>query len=188
MRVYSGSLFTNSNWFAFEDERIVNEHSTGAIASSSPNIEGHADVDGGTDDVVAEEDEDLADTAISKSPESKPTLEGDSPETIGSYKPPEWVEWRESSDSVELPPTSNPADTSVDTPQCPSKPNGELLESEAKTDDIVPDKAESSVDGASDTCKTDGESSPYSIESIKTSQSTEMGEGNQRTRELEEEN
>ncbi|KAL0305428.1 UNVERIFIED_CONTAM: Serine/threonine-protein phosphatase 6 regulatory subunit [Sesamum radiatum] len=57
----SGSLFTNSNWFAFEGERIVDEHSSGSTASSSPNTKdtkGHEGV-GGADD------EDLADTATS---------------------------------------------------------------------------------------------------------------------------
>ncbi|KAI3466866.1 hypothetical protein Pfo_023529 [Paulownia fortunei] len=190
----SGSLFTNSNWFAFEDERKVNEHSTGSIASSSPNIEGHADVGGEADDVIVEEDEDLADTAISEPPEPKPTLDGNVPsnlpkdlretETIGSDKLPEWVEWRASSDSVQLPPTSNSADTS-EAAQCSSIPNGELLESGAQPDDIGPDTAESSADGPSDTCKTDGGGSPDSKEITKPSQSAEVGEGNQRIREVD---
>ncbi|GKD82273.1 serine/threonine-protein phosphatase 6 regulatory subunit 3-like protein [Tanacetum coccineum] len=33
----SGSLFTNSNWFAFEEERVAHEQSISAVASPSPN-------------------------------------------------------------------------------------------------------------------------------------------------------
>ncbi|KAL1562567.1 serine/threonine-protein phosphatase 6 regulatory subunit 1-like [Salvia divinorum] len=132
-----GLLFTNSNWFAFEDERIDNEHSAGPDASSSPDAEEHLDVDGRADGDVDEKDE--ANDAISKPPGSKLTLESDVPETIGSDKTSEWVEWRESSDSLELPVTS--ADTLEMAASTPI-PNGESLECEAKSDDVEPDSAE----------------------------------------------
>lgn len=120
-----GSLFTNSNWFADEDERIDNEHSTDPVASSSPNIEGHMDAD----DVTEKDEEELADATISKTPESNPESE----KAVESDKTPEWVEWRECSDSIELSPTST--DT-PDTSQFSSLPNGELMASEAKPDDV----------------------------------------------------
>ncbi|KAL5577378.1 hypothetical protein UlMin_019077 [Ulmus minor] len=99
----SGSLFTNSNWFAFEDGRVSNARSTGSLASPSPNAEG----DASGDDVIVGEDDELVDTATS-SPEPEPKSEGtslDVPSTIRETeskeadKPPEWVEWRETSDS-----------------------------------------------------------------------------------------
>ncbi|XP_014518364.1 serine/threonine-protein phosphatase 6 regulatory subunit 3 [Vigna radiata var. radiata] len=90
----SGSLFTNSNWFAFEEDRdrVANERSTGSLASPSPNAE-EGIVKASGDD-VAGEDEELADTATS-SPEAGPKLEHGG----GTDKPVEWVEWRESSDA-----------------------------------------------------------------------------------------
>ncbi|KAK6154834.1 hypothetical protein DH2020_009082 [Rehmannia glutinosa] len=151
----SGSLFTNSNWFAYEDERTVNENSTGSVASSSPNTEeDHMDVGGGADDdAIAEQDDDLVDPAISEPPALKPLEDG-------SEKQPEWIEWRESSDSVESP---------------PSMPNGELLESETRAEDTGPDKPESSANVTSDTKE----------EIAKTSDSAEMDEGNERIREVD---
>ncbi|KAF3450307.1 hypothetical protein FNV43_RR06387 [Rhamnella rubrinervis] len=116
----SGSLFTNSNWFAFEDDRVTNDRSTGSLASPSPNAEGTVLTnDTGDDDVIVGEDDDLVDTATS-SPEQETKLDGiqfhesiNSRETESSEtdKPPEWVEWRETSDS------GDPSDT---------LPNGEL--------------------------------------------------------------
>lgn len=150
---YSGSLFTNSSWFAsFEDERIANEQS---IASSSPNI---AEVD---DEVMLDEDDDLADTAISNTSEPECNV-------MSSDKPPEWVEWRESCDSPS--PTSNSVDTSNDTE---SNRNGEA--SKAEDDDIGADKPES--------CCVDKPGAGE--ETIGPSQSTEMDEG---VREVEDKN
>jgi len=90
--ICSGSLFTNSNWFAFEEDRdrVANERSTGSLASPSPNAE-EGNVKASDD--VAGEDEELADTATS-SPEAGSKLEHG-----GTDKPVEWVEWRESSDA-----------------------------------------------------------------------------------------
>ncbi|KAL8511910.1 hypothetical protein ACS0TY_018376 [Phlomoides rotata] len=141
-----GSLFTNSSWFAFEEERIANEQS----ASSSPNMEGHADVD---DDVMLDEDDDLADTAISNTSEVEECNVMSS-----SDKPAEWVEWRESSNSPS--PTSNSADTSNDTELIG---NGEVSKAD---DDIGADKPES--------CCVDKPGAAE--ETIGPSQSTQMGE------------
>ncbi|CAJ1962940.1 unnamed protein product [Sphenostylis stenocarpa] len=90
----SGSLFTNSNWFAFEEDRdrVANERSTGSPTSPSPDAE-EGIVKASGDDVIAGEDEELADTATS-SPEAGQKLEH-----CGTDKPVEWVEWRESSDA-----------------------------------------------------------------------------------------
>ncbi|WCJ24282.1 Serine/threonine-protein phosphatase 6 regulatory subunit [Euphorbia peplus] len=111
----SGSLFTNSNWFAFEDDRVASERSAGALASSSPNNEetgGVADGDeGNNDEIVAGEDDDLDDTA-SSSPAAEPILDESSSvnplskdvkETSSNEKPPVWVEWRETPDTSDLP-------------------------------------------------------------------------------------
>ncbi|KAK4440226.1 Serine/threonine-protein phosphatase 6 regulatory subunit [Sesamum alatum] len=185
----SGSLFTNSNWFAFEGERIVDEHSSGSTASSSPNTKdtkGHEGV-GGADD------EDLVDTATSGPPQQIPTLDDNAPsklsegsretETRGSDKPPEWVEWRETSDSLELPPTSDSFNASSAAHK-PPLPNGELqLELEGQPD-VGADKTFASptyADVPADSCKTDGGGSPDSenIDSVSSpSQSTEVAKAN----------
>ena len=68
--VFSGSLYTNSNWFAFEDDRVANERSTGSPVSPSPNTEVTGVINGVCDDnVIDGEDDDLVDTATS-SPEA----------------------------------------------------------------------------------------------------------------------
>ncbi|RVW24001.1 hypothetical protein CK203_092072 [Vitis vinifera] len=138
----SSSLFTNSNWFAFEDDRIANERSTGSLASPSPNTETGLTNSGGNDEVIVGEDDELDDTATSSPlPEVKPhestqNNPSDDLKEIGpdeSDKPPEWVEWRETSDS------SNPSD--VDKPLV--LPNGEL-QSGHESNEIVPDTTEPS--------------------------------------------
>lgn len=132
LRTSSGSLFTNSNWFAFEEDRdqVANERSTGSLASPSPNTEEGAN-DASADYNVTGEDEDLADTATS-SPEAGPKLEHGETD-----KPVEWVEWRESSDA------SDPSNV---------LPNGEL-ETESGNND--PDAAESSSPSSSVTLTED---------------------------------
>ncbi|KAL3851523.1 hypothetical protein ACJIZ3_013405 [Penstemon smallii] len=183
----SGSLFTNSNWFAFEDDRMVNELSTDPIASSSPNLEGQEVVDGGGDDeVIVEEDETLGDTTTSLPTESKPTSDDNTAdklsdlresETVGPDKQPEWVEWRESSTSVDLPPTSNSADE-PDSTQPPSLPNGEVQ----VVSEVKPDKTNtspSSADEPEHKCKTDsgGLLGPQEIDcGTNPSQSAEVGQ------------
>lgn len=123
------------------------------------------DVDGRADDDVVEKDEDLADGTVSKPPESHPVID----EIVGSDKTPEWVEWRESSDSLEPPPTS--ADASEAAPS-PSIPNGELVEYEAKSDDIEPDSAEAAKANGG------GSPSPKSADVVgEGSRRSEEGEG-----------
>lgn len=169
---HSGSLFTNSNWFAFEEDRTADDH-----ASAAPKAEGHDGVEI-TENVIVEEDEDLTDTAASKPPEQKPTSDDDVPnkfpegstesETSGSQKPAEWVEWRESSDSTEMPPLSN-AENVSSSAQRPPLPNGEVQEELECQPDIEPDKTVASPSG----------DSPDSNDSaIDPSQSKEVGEGN----------
>lgn len=111
---YSSSLFTNSNWFAFEDDKAVNDRSTDSIASPSTNSED-------TDEVVVGESEDLVDRTSSETSnsarkfsettivmgngsvdESKEDTRHFSPMIIDSDKSPEWVEWRETTDSSDL--------------------------------------------------------------------------------------
>lgn len=108
-------MFTNSNWFAFEDDKAVNDRSTDSMASPSTNSED-------TDEVVVGESEDLVDRTSSemsssarKFPETTTVLLGNgsvdefkedtrylSPVIVDSDKSPEWVEWRETTDSSEL--------------------------------------------------------------------------------------
>ncbi|GMI92008.1 hypothetical protein like AT1G30470 [Hibiscus trionum] len=117
----SGSLFTNSNWFALEDDRVSNECSTGAMASALLNAEGAAVVngEGEYDDVVVGEDDELDDTATSsqvsegKVVDQSSDLSKDSKEAGPSAndKPPAWVEWRETPGSNE---------------ECAIVPNGEV--------------------------------------------------------------
>jgi serine/threonine-protein phosphatase 6 regulatory subunit 3 len=115
----SGSLFTNSNWFAFEEDRdrLANERSTSSLASPSPNAE--EGVKNVSEDVPAIEDEDLADTA-SSSPEAEPEAEPKLEPVGTDNKPVEWVEWRESLDA------SDPSEV---------LPNG-ALESESGNNDL----------------------------------------------------
>ena len=59
--VFSGSLYTNSNWFAFKDDRVASERSTSSFVSLSPNTEVTGVINGGSDDnVIDGEDDDLA--------------------------------------------------------------------------------------------------------------------------------
>ncbi|KAF2317887.1 hypothetical protein GH714_041207 [Hevea brasiliensis] len=102
----SGSLFTNSNWFAFEDDRVANERSAGAHASPSPNNDETGGVNSaGSDQVMVGEDVDL-DGIASSSPVPELSIDDtsvnnsskDVKETSANDKPPVWVEWRETPD------------------------------------------------------------------------------------------
>lgn len=182
----SGSLLTNSNWFAFEDERIDNELPTDSVSSPFSYIEGQEVVNGGADDEAnVNEDEDLADTATSEQPELKPSLANPAPnnlsenstetETTVSEKPPEWVEWRVDSDLGEL---SDPTLT-------PNSPVCELhVESDIRPDNAGSDKADasqSSVTASVENCKSDaGGESTYLLNidlGANISQPAEAGEG-----------
>ncbi|PIA41720.1 hypothetical protein AQUCO_02200265v1 [Aquilegia coerulea] len=154
----SGSLFTNSNWFAFDDESMANERSSNSLTSPSPNAEETAVISSNNDDVVVGEDDDLVDTATSsQEPELSPNtndpgsggLESDvpkeleevAPSPVEGEKPPEWVQWRETSNS------SDPSDAD----QQLDLPNGELA-SDLKDQTADPDISEpsSSADVAVD--------------------------------------
>ncbi|CAK9133500.1 unnamed protein product [Ilex paraguariensis] len=153
----SGSLFTNSNWFAFEDDRVVNERSTGSVTSPSANTQETEIINGsGDDEVIVDEDDDLAGTATSEVPEPKPCLDDtalgnlseDSRATGASEndKQPEWVEWRESSDSVEGPDSTSESIEPSNADGITVLPNGELeVESKAQATDVDPDKANAST-------------------------------------------
>ncbi|KAM0021365.1 hypothetical protein Hdeb2414_s0024g00650151 [Helianthus debilis subsp. tardiflorus] len=102
----NGSLFTNSNWFAFEEERVVHEQSNSAVVSQSPDTDAtidNKDVDSGDEVASNEHDKDLVDSATSESFESKPgpndtaiRKSTDESTPNESDKPLEWIKWRES--------------------------------------------------------------------------------------------
>ncbi|XP_052179613.1 LOW QUALITY PROTEIN: uncharacterized protein LOC127792962 [Diospyros lotus] len=177
----SGSLFTNSNWFAFEEARMAYQNSTDSIASSSPNVEVTGMVKSGDDEVIIDKDENLADTASSQLPKSKLSSEDPTPkslsdelsETGASDKPPEWVEWRETSNLVGLSDTDRPS----------ALPNGGLKQEENQTDnfDLNAANPSSSADVPADVNKTDG-GSPESSENsgVKLCQPLEPGDENVR--------
>ena len=92
--MFSSSLYTNSNWFAFEDDWVANELSTSSLASPLPNTEVNGVINGGSDDnAIVGEDDDLVDTAT-PSPEA-----GTKSEDTETDKQPEWFEWRETTGS-----------------------------------------------------------------------------------------
>ncbi|CAN4081945.1 unnamed protein product [Withania somnifera] len=140
----SGSLFTNSNWFAFEDDRVISEQYTGLAASPSPNTE-DTNVTRPSMNEAADEDDDLTDTATSERPEPKPSSDHPAPSSLSAdlnqatgseaTKPPEWVEWRESSDTIV---TSNQTSDSPGVADVVGSPvpNGFKEKSEAQKDAI----------------------------------------------------
>ncbi|KAL3522823.1 hypothetical protein ACH5RR_015657 [Cinchona calisaya] len=185
----SGSLFTNSNWFAFEDDSTVNERSTGPVASS-PEIEGS-----GVDEKKSlDGDDDLADTAISELPESKASLNHPATDDLSDLrqsetecdKPAEWVEWRESSDMGESSePTSDLDVASDDTVRPPSLPNDELqVESDVRVDEVGPNSGNTSpldADSSVDALKTEDGESQESLDvnsDSSLSQPSKSGDGN----------
>ncbi|KAJ4916901.1 SIT4 phosphatase-associated family protein [Raphanus sativus] len=105
----SGSLFTNSNWFAFDDEKAANERSVNSIASPSP--------DGDEDDVVIGEADEFSDAAASSEAVDMETEDSTSknptenPSEQEAEKSPAWVEWRETSESTA--PSSNPDEATI---------------------------------------------------------------------------
>ncbi|GJR82264.1 serine/threonine-protein phosphatase 6 regulatory subunit 3-like protein [Tanacetum coccineum] len=142
----SGSLFTNSIWFAFEEERAAHEQSISVVASPSPNTDGTAEAIEADDDKVTsnENAKYLVDSATFKVPESKlgpddTTIEKSTEDLTQSEcdKPPEWIKWRESvkpstEQSIEtLVVTSKPVEASQAATD--SLPNG-ILEVNLVTD------------------------------------------------------
>ena len=78
--VFSGSLCTNSNWFAFKDDRVANERSTSSLASPSPKTEVTGVINSGSDDnVIVGEDDDLVDT-LQKQGQYQKTLHFSTPQ------------------------------------------------------------------------------------------------------------
>lgn len=170
----SASLFTNSNWFAFEDDRVANERSTGSLGSPSPSTEGADVINGGSgDNVTVGEDDDLVDTATSspeagtKSEDTAHLMSNDLRETghDETDKPPEWVEWRENSDS------SDPSEV---------LPNGEIqVESKPREPDAP--EPSSSTDVLEKNDETTTGQLPGSDEenpSLAASKPAELGNGN----------
>lgn len=99
----SGSLFTNSNWFAFEDDRTNSERITDSLASSSPTEEETGAVSSSNDEVNASDD--LNDTATSEVPETESKTQLISEKEAGEGATSEkndWVEWRETSNSSDI--------------------------------------------------------------------------------------
>ncbi|KAI4303671.1 hypothetical protein MLD38_039271 [Melastoma candidum] len=92
----SGSLFTNSNWFAFDDDRVSMERSASALASSSPDNEDHAGDDG---EAISGE------TSLFHS--NCPTLSTDAEDSVIQdlltevEKPLELVRWAEASNTID---------------------------------------------------------------------------------------
>ncbi|CAN7077392.1 unnamed protein product [Brassica oleracea var. botrytis] len=131
------SLFTNSNWFAFDDEKTANE---GSMASPRPN----ADDD---DVVIGEADEDFKDTVDSSPPVGMETEDftttknpSENPSEPEAEKSAAWVEWRETSESTG--PSSNPDEATT-------LPNGEVkIDKEGDGDDTDKKSAEDSGTGA----------------------------------------
>ncbi|KAJ0980742.1 hypothetical protein J5N97_008997 [Dioscorea zingiberensis] len=170
------SLFTNSNWFAFGDDRPANEDpSLGSLPSpSSYEIS----------KVSLGESDDLMDSATSLEPPNTVT----SPEAVGSQisengltdvsdvgKPPEWVEWRETMDLGELPDANPPI----------SLPNGNLTPEEVThaTNGVVSEERNDGDEGggASGSISAAIESSPETGKedaSQNPPESVEPGEGN----------
>ncbi|KAL8192249.1 hypothetical protein R6Q57_027916 [Mikania cordata] len=125
----SGSLFTNSNWFAFEDERVIHDQSTSAVASGLTDT--CSTTDGG--EVTTKEiGKDLVDSATYEVAESEPDPDDtafrkqtDKSASNESDKPSECIERRESVQPEPSVMTTESAETSQ-TASTDSLPNGKL--------------------------------------------------------------
>lgn len=148
--ICSGSLFTNSNWFAFEDENSINQRSTRSAAFPSPEAEGTEVADQGADrEIILHGNDDLVDSTSSENPEAKPAKE-DSKSDVSSEdcleneskecdKSTESVEWTESSDIVESSCQAPDAGNESDAVKPSSLVNGGLeMEFGAPVDDVNP--------------------------------------------------
>ncbi|KAL9689863.1 hypothetical protein QQ045_010254 [Rhodiola kirilowii] len=109
----TSSLFTNSNWFAFEDDKISNESSAEPVQtkeSASDTQTETSGFNGSSDQVISTEDDKTVDTAIPREDiqidePSTDTDSGNSKETTPPCepdKPSEWVEWRETLDTDDI--------------------------------------------------------------------------------------
>lgn len=174
-------MFTNSNWFAFEDDKAVSDRSTDSIASPSRNSED-------TDEVVVGESEDLVDRTSSEMsnsarnfPETVTALLGNgsvdeskedtrhlSPMIIETDKSPEWVEWRETTDSSDLCCTNstvNLPNGDIEVKEFDEK-DGECLPSEGAAADISSQEGERSSGLASSKSPEPGSGTPNLVPSV----------------------
>ncbi|GAA0146212.1 phosphatase modulator [Lithospermum erythrorhizon] len=96
----SASLFTNSDWFALEDKRMVNEPSTGSDASKSPLSADTNETKRGDVENVGVHEDDLAGTVASELPEHTPTIEVPEPNNLAEVEGE--VPAKDSPESVEI--------------------------------------------------------------------------------------
>lgn len=135
----SDSLFTKSNWFAFDDEKVANERSMSSIASPSPNA------DGVGDDVVIGEADEFKDTAASspsvdmETDDSTSKNPSENPSDSEPEKSPAWVEWRENSESTA--PSANSDEATI-------LPNGEVQIDKEDFGDDTDKKSSENLPGA----------------------------------------
>ncbi|KAK1277769.1 hypothetical protein QJS04_geneDACA022169 [Acorus gramineus] len=167
----SSSLFSNSNWFAFEDDRVVDDQSSSSLASPSPNSND-------TNEVTVSKNDELVEAAASdatkpapniEEPEIKVSPEGpvddtkedptsSSPE--GADNPPEWVEWRETSErSAEAADTELEATEMVDL-DSPTNPSPSI--------DDDPTAGEGPLESVEGDPKQEQSSSPEVLETMAT--------------------
>ncbi|KAK1309605.1 hypothetical protein QJS10_CPA09g00710 [Acorus calamus] len=145
----SSSLFSNSNWFAFEDDRVIDDQSSSSLASPSPNSND-------TNEVTVSKNDELVEAAASdatktapnfEEPETEVTPEGpvddtkedptsSSPE--GADNPPEWVEWRETSERGAKAVDTELEATEVVDLDSPTNPSPTTDDDPTAGDDLVP--------------------------------------------------
>ncbi|KAK8971315.1 hypothetical protein KSP40_PGU015957 [Platanthera guangdongensis] len=110
----SSSLFTNSNWFALEDDR-VKDHSTGPVASSSADSPDNDEVivrvseehnNNPSSVQISNSGSDSLDSGSSFHESSCVNVPVKEPKNSSppseTEKPPEWIEWREIAESGDL--------------------------------------------------------------------------------------
>ncbi|KAG9149199.1 hypothetical protein Leryth_003184 [Lithospermum erythrorhizon] len=138
----SASLVTNSDWFAFEDKRVVNEPSTASDVSPSPITEGTDGTKSAVEENVGVDEDDVEDRGTTESPELTPAIEvpvqSNLVEVSGEVtakESPEWVEWRESSEVEPANPSSE-----VELPNQDIVP---AASSDAQPDDVTENKPDS---------------------------------------------
>ncbi|KAJ4975068.1 hypothetical protein NE237_000174 [Protea cynaroides] len=186
----SDSLFTNCNWFAFEDDKIASERSSGSLASPSPNAETGVIGSSSDDEVIVGEDDDLVDTATSvqvpkpgpnvEDPSSVVTPDGLSQDLKEEIRPdegdksPEWVQWRETSDG------GDPSNADH-----PPLPNGEIeVDSKDQTNNVDTDSSEClppSTDNVNNSSIKEARDSPETTsenQCLNHSEKSESGDGN----------
>lgn len=139
--VSSGSLFTNSNWFAFENDRVNSERLTDSLASPSPTDEETGAVSSSSSDEVNASD-DLDDTASSQVPEieskthestAESPLSAEEVKQGATSEQNEWVEWRETSNSSNI---SEEADKQGEVPNEVEESGNEVEKSDAVTSEL----------------------------------------------------